>query len=277
MVTKKKTTKKSTAIAKGGPAASMLAKAKKMAGAGNEEVTQDDILLSALILLQSNSPQLIKKSDAYVEGSSAGDMINSVTRENYGDELIFVPITFNRTYREHKPREADGRLGDMVAEHDTYDMSTLEENEKGIRCLAPETGNEIVQCANNLVVCFPNATWDESKQCLVMDDDKSEPIMIRMRMTKWRAAKQLNTLCKRLVVNDGDNKYEAPRFAGYYKLSSIFVEGDNDYFNYEVSYLGWCSEEHFASAEDFYTSVKGKTVKTVGDDEEVEAGSSEQF
>ena len=246
----------------------------KAAGKGNENVTQDDITVPVLVLVQANSPQTIKKSDAYIVDCSAGDMINSLTRENYGDELYFIPITYRRTFREHAARTTE-RLGDYIAEHLAFDMASLEQNEKGFPCLVPDTGHEIVQTGNDLVMLLPEAKLTKGK---ITFSGELEAIMIRSRFTKWRMAKQLNSLCKRLTLAVGDRKVEAPRFAGCYRLASEYVDdGENSYYNWSVSFIDWNSEAEYNEAEAFYDSIVSKVVHTVGDDEDISKGGDENY
>ena len=225
---------------------------------------QNDIIVPVLILIQANSPQTIKKSDAYIEGCAAGDMINSLTRENYGDSLIFIPIKYRRTFREHAARTTE-RLGEFITEHEQYDVSKLIPNDRGFNCINPTNEHEIVQTANDLVMLLPGATVKAGK---VMFKGELEPIMIRSKFTKWRMAKQLNSLAKRLTVDVGNNRMEAPRYAGYYNLKSAYIEdAENPYYNYSVEYLDWVSEDHFTQVEGFYNALAGKSVSAVGDDE----------
>ena len=52
------------------------------AGSGLENVTSEDMAIPRLKILQALSPEVNKNDGKYVEGASAGDVINTVTNNN---------------------------------------------------------------------------------------------------------------------------------------------------------------------------------------------------
>ena len=70
------------------------------AGTGLEEATTEDYAIPFIRLLQPMSPQLNKNSGNYIEGASAGDLINTVSGEVYdGDKGIsVVPCAYSKKY-----------------------------------------------------------------------------------------------------------------------------------------------------------------------------------
>jgi hypothetical protein len=56
------------------------------ANSGLETLTADDITIPRLKVLQAMSPEVMKSDSKYVEGASAGDIINTVTSKLYTDE-----------------------------------------------------------------------------------------------------------------------------------------------------------------------------------------------
>ena len=68
------------------------------------------------------SPQLNKNSGNYIEGASAGDLINTVSGEVYDGEkgISVVPCAYSKKYIEWIPREKGGGLVDA-----NHDMSIL--------------------------------------------------------------------------------------------------------------------------------------------------------
>ena len=59
-------------------------------GRGNEGVSSDDMTVPRLELVQSLSEVRKKASPNYIEGIQEGDLYNNVTREVYGESVLFV-------------------------------------------------------------------------------------------------------------------------------------------------------------------------------------------
>ena len=74
------------------------------AGAGFENQTMADRKLPMLVILQSNSPQVLEGRG---KGPHAGQIYNTVTKEAY-DELVFTPAVTDRCYLAFVPRDDGG-------------------------------------------------------------------------------------------------------------------------------------------------------------------------
>lgn len=110
-----------TAVAKAGPMGvaaisgeldATEEEAREQAGAGTSQAAEDN-LLPFVRVLQSNSPQAIKRNEKYVEGAEPGMIIRTDTREVF-DKITFVPCYFAKKVNEWIPRD-DG--GGFVASH----------------------------------------------------------------------------------------------------------------------------------------------------------------
>ena len=65
-------------------------------GSGFEGVTTDDLQIPFIRLIQALSPQIDKSDSNYIEGSGAGDIFNTVTKQHWaGDEgVVVLPALF---------------------------------------------------------------------------------------------------------------------------------------------------------------------------------------
>ncbi len=59
-----------------------------------EEFSGSDLEFPQLRIAQSNSPQLNKEKEEYIEKLSVGELFNSLTSEVYGKNIDFTPICF---------------------------------------------------------------------------------------------------------------------------------------------------------------------------------------
>ena len=121
------------------------------AGTGLEEATTEDYAIPFIRLLQPMSPQLNKNSGNYIEGASAGDLINTVSGEVYDGEkgISVVPCAYSKKYIEWIPREKGGGLVD--ANHDMSILKSCKRDEQTRRYYL-QNGNEIVETAQFFVL-----------------------------------------------------------------------------------------------------------------------------
>lgn len=83
-------------------------------GAGLEEADHSAYAIPFLRLLQKGSPVADPDSDAYVEGTKAGMIYNTVSGEVLNPEkedLQFIPVFYRRAFVEWKPRDLGGGGG----------------------------------------------------------------------------------------------------------------------------------------------------------------------
>jgi hypothetical protein len=85
------------------------------AGDGYAGQSADDIQLPILNLLQALSPQCQEGHEARIDGATPGMLMNSVTQEVYGKELIFIPAYKERCVNEWVSRKHGGGF---VTRHD---------------------------------------------------------------------------------------------------------------------------------------------------------------
>ena len=78
---------------------------------GSENVTTEDLVIPRLEIAQALSPCIDKTDSAFIEGCEPGMLFNSVTRELYGESVIFVPVLFKPEYLLWRDRKKGGGFG----------------------------------------------------------------------------------------------------------------------------------------------------------------------
>ena len=235
------------------------------AGTGLEEATTEDYAIPFIRLLQPMSPQLNKNSGNYIEGASAGDLINTVSGEVYDGNkgISVVPCAYSKKYIEWIPREKGGGLVD--ATHGTSVLKSCKRDEQTRRYYL-QNGNEIVETAQFFVL----VTEPEPQQAL-----------ITMTSTQLGVARKWLTMLRMArVKNSAGTSVQAPMFAFTYKLGTSSMSNDKGTWNvFTVTQEGQTDLDTAAIAKEFMSSARqgdvevkheqdGAVTKTNGEAEE---------
>jgi len=201
---------------------------KEGAARGSENVGSDDIVLPRISLLQALSPQLDEQDAAFVEGAKAGDILNSLTGENYGRELTIIPVYFRKEYVIWKDRKKGGGMfGVYQSKQDAAQAlaTTLE---------PPLEDYDIMDTAQQFVL-------------VVNADGSLTEALMSMSRTKMAVSRKLQSLIRLSGLDS---------FANQYKLSVVSAQSDSGkYFNFAVTPAGYAAEEHYHAAESCYESI----------------------
>lgn len=217
-------------------------------GRGNENLTQDDVSVPRLILIQDKTSCLKEGHDAYIEGSCAGMMYNSLTRELY-TELNICFVAFET---EYIPKQMGKNNSDFIGR-----FKTLEEAEKAIA----ESDNSSTFTAQRTPQHYGLIIHEDRVK------DALEPIVIAMPGGKLSAHKEINNL-----VRQGD------RFAFVLNIQpSLYTSKDgNENFTYKVKKTGYASKELYEQGLELYKlHAKNKTSINVEDVEKLKENDSE--
>ena len=84
---------------------------EKAAGLGNENVTGEHLQTPRVKLLQQMSSEVDENHDAYIDGARPGHVLNTVTNENYGQEIYVINIHFTEDFVVWRKREKGGGIG----------------------------------------------------------------------------------------------------------------------------------------------------------------------
>ncbi len=231
--------KKSTAVAQVPDTMAVFA---QHAGAGFENATMRDYALPFLYLLQSGSPQVKKKDATYVEGAEDGKFINTVTNEVF-DELIVIPVDFEKVFNEWVPRDAGGGF---VA---TY-------KDKGEAELNKREDTQIVDTANHYVLAqSEDGSWNQA--------------ILSLTSTKLKASRNwMSKMSQRMLTLDGGQKKAAPTFSSIYRVTAVPAKNDKgSFYTVEVKVIegpdGWVTDMDVVNqALEFRAGLQAGKVKT---------------
>ena len=216
------------------------------ANSGLENITSEDLTIPRLKILQALSPEVNKRDGKYVDGASAGDVINTVTSKLYNEdnELVVLPVSYKRLFLEWQPRESGGGL---VAQHeDQAILSKTTKNQIGQDML--DNGNYIQTSANHFV--------------LVLNSDGSfDQAMIPMAGTQLKKSRTWNSVMASLKMRSNDKVFTPPSFSHKYSMKTVQESNDRGtWFGWNIDNLGPLGQDEMF----FYEAAK-EFASTVGD------------
>lgn len=209
---------------------------------GSEGVSQEDVAVPRLEVLQSVSPQLDAKHASYIGGAKAGDLINSVTGENYGPEVFLVNVTFVKQWLVWRDRKKGGGFFGAFKSPLEAEERMLEVPESGgTKEKAKEAGLEVLDTPTHL--------------CLLVNRNAGtlDEIMVSMPRTKAKVSRQWNAMI-RLTGQD--------RFARVYRVTTAQETNKRNetYYNFAIAQCGAPAKILYQRAEALYQSIaKGRT------------------
>lgn len=207
---------------------------------GTENIGNDDIKFPALKLAQGLSPETKRNEAAYIEGLREGELFNSITKDNYGEEPVHIIIVNMLGHRniQFDPQDRNVVLDGNVPDGDPRTQFTTR--------IDPATGKEIR--------VKPAATkFYDYLILLVREGEDPEVMTLSLKSTQLKKATQLNTILK---------KSKTPTFAHLFRAEPIPEKrGNNNYYGWRFDPAGWVTEEQYLAASKLYDSLAGKTVE----------------
>ena len=210
--------------------------------AGLEYMSSTDVTVPRLGLCQSNSPQRIRNDAKYIEGLTDGEFFNSISRENYGNSVLIVPLLF------YKSRIRYGKtMGDPL------------------RCQALDGLHGVGDPGGSCLTC-PLAQFGTSEKegsnapacqeffnyasLVVEDGGRVSPqglVVFSLKSTAIKVAKEWNSLIR---------FRNADMFAGIYRIKSAArADGKHNWWTAVVENAGWVSQQAYESAKVAYAAV----------------------
>jgi hypothetical protein len=197
-------------------------------GRGNENVG-GAIAIPRIKLLQKMSNEVDRHHANHVEGCEPGHLINTLTNENYGNEIYAISLTFKTEYVVWRDIEkGGGYLGAFASNSEATDAVNQQDvpGDYDIN----ETHSHLILLKN------PNTGELDTMPC-IMDFASS----------KLRVSKAWNT---QIGMKGQD------RFAGLWKVAGVPTENKSGkaFMNCEVSWVGWAQDVDYKAAEGHYNS-----------------------
>jgi len=209
---------------------------------GSENVSSTDIILPRLSICQSTTPQRKLDNSAYIKGLNDGDLFNTVSEENYGRTVEFIPLIFSKSriyFRDLKEGGGilcqslnginGGRLAPVCA---TCPKSQF-------------TAEKAPECTN--FMNFPSLILPHL-----------ELLVASFKSTALKSAKQflsrMDMFCQ---------KVKKPYFASVYELKIMPAKNSKgDFFGPTFTRKRWAEEKEFLVALHHYNELKGKNIQT---------------
>lgn len=204
---------------------------------GNENVATDDLVIPRLEIIQSVSPEVDQSKPEYLPAARAGMLMNSVTKQLYGSDVIVVPIHYTKQWLVWRDRKKGGGFFGAFpdAEAAAARLAAAVTELGG----GNQHGIEVIDTPTHL--------------CLLVDRSRGtiEEIMIPMPRTKAKRSREWNSMVK---LAGGD------RFSRIYRISTQpESNAKGNFFNYAITQFGFPNKAIYAQAEKVYASVGVKT------------------
>jgi hypothetical protein len=211
---------------------------------GSENVTTDDIVIPRLEIIQALSPAVKDGDPGYIDDARPGMLMNSVTKQLYGKEVMVIPVYYSKQWLVWKKRkDKDGKPleGGFFGAYNTPHEAQERANEEG-----GEAGNiEVLDTPQHL--------------CLLIDstNGKTDEVMISMPRTKAKISRQWNSMVR---LAGGD------RFARAYRITSTLEKKQQgDYYNFSVSQSGFPARQLYDKAEKLWAQINSGARNVVVD------------
>lgn len=194
-------------------------------GRGNEGVGSEDMTVPRLELVQSLSEVRKKASPNYIEGIQEGDLYNNVTREVYGESVLFVPVAFVKEYLLWRDQKVGGGFGGSYA---------TEEEAEGVRSTQEKPEEwEVVDTPQHFGLIISESTGQIIEA------------VVSMSKSKARVSRKFNSLVR---LNGGD------RFSRLYRIRGVADQNKagQDFYNMAIDPVAFVNEALYRRAENFY-------------------------
>lgn len=201
---------------------------------GSENVTTDDIVIPRLEIIQALSPA-VKDGDAgFIEGARPGMLMNSVTKQVYGKEVMVVPVYYTKQWLVWKKRKDENGKPLEGGFFGSYNSPIEAEDRKR------EEGGD----ANHIeIIDTPQHL------CLLVNLNAGtvDEVLISMPRTKAKISRAWNSMVR---LAGGD------RFGRVYRISSqLEKKPQGDYYNFAIAQSGFPAKALYERAEKLYEQV----------------------
>lgn len=209
------------------------------ADAASESFDREDIAIPRLVILQSNSPQVLKRESTYVENAEPGMIYDTVSGELWDGEegIVILPVFFRHTYIEWVTRENGGGF---VADHGSAGKELPTERD-------PDTGRDMLPGGNQLVNTLEYIVY------LLSDEGYSQAILT-MTSSQLRKGRNWNSNIMKPLANG----VPAPFYARAFRFCTIPESNDKgNWFGWKITFecrfielpssgYKWCNAPEFS-------------------------------
>lgn len=219
-----------------------------------ENATLADVTIPRMILLQASSDELKRGHRKYIPGAIAGNLVNSLTLEEFDGEqgIAVIPVHYERVVRQWFNKRA-------VATHpsDTPLLNKAHADAKGkgkwitVDGIAGKEEHELVETAEFYVLHL-------------REDNRAYRMLLSMKKTQLKVAKRLVSLIKDCQIQHGNKFFNPPSFAQVYRLTVVpeTNQEDQQFNNFAVAFVTTVKTAGlYAEAKSYYEEAKAGAVK----------------
>lgn len=219
---------------------------------GLEAAGREDYLIPRVQIAQALSPELKKSEPQYIEGLAQGNLFNTVTRENYGTELVVIPLQFSKSRIYFRQRaQGGGILCQSANGIDGGSVSPLCET-----CPKAQWGSSDDPKNKNGIAC---TTFMNYPSLILRKDAPPDLASVSLKSTGIKVAKRWNSLMRMRL---GPTNQPVPIFSGLYKLQTIEEKNaQGTFYNLLVTAAGWAEEQQFQYAKQLYGQLAARGVR----------------
>lgn len=237
------------------------------ASAGFEQADKDSYAIPFLRVLQALSPQLEKGNAEFIQGATAGAILDTINSTLFDGEVgvMVIPCHYSRTFIEWVPRDAGGGY---VAEHppESPVVAQGKRAEKGAALKLP-SGNDLMDTRNHFVLARGlDGVWREA--------------LISMTSTNISTSKRwMSFMQGRRAFGTSGQPFTMPTYSGVYTLKTVLQRNDKGaWYTWAVEFLHDVdSLPTYEQAKSFARSVKSGKVKVDHASAEPLHGSSSEY
>jgi hypothetical protein len=203
-------------------------------GLGNENVGQN-VTIPRVKLLQKMSDEVDKYNSKYIQGAEPGHFLNSLTGQNYGEELYVINLLFRNEFVVWRNRDSGGGI--------LGSFNSLTEAQEAIKSQDKPQDYTITDTHSHVLLIKNPETGELDRTPVIMDFSSS----------KMRISRNWNSV----IGLKGGN-----RFSGLWKLKSVSVtnKAGAQFMNLEADFVGWATEEDYEYAKSVYGQHTGRIV-----------------
>lgn len=267
VATREPSSSRAVTTGKGGPPGRLAKKMQASAGKGLSTSPEDNLVPLAVIL-QSNSPQCLKRNPAYIDGAEAG----MIWLKNAPDPLVdgeegflFQPCYYDHLHWvEWVPREAGGGF---VARHESLPNDAKQvpdpKDPEGKKMIWKRpNGNDLVQT--------------RSYSGIIYRQGHAFPYAIPLSSTNHQFGRALMTQLNQQQLEDGER---APIFSSLAHVVTRFRQNTRgDWFAFELAGIEWLpdspeGEQMYAAGEALFNAFDSGQKQAARPETEHEEGS----
>lgn len=220
-------------------------------GKGMENVDQSMLTLPRVKLLQDMSPEVKKSSDRRIEGAEPGHLMLSTGSELF-EEMFVINLKLKTGFVAFS-EESKMPFRAMAAEGEEGADGLFSSKEKAESALIFEgiDPDKVVSTPGQQAPRDGYTLLESHRHYVLVLDPESgrvkTPAVVDFIKTKVAISKNWNTM----IATQGGDRYSSVWRVG----AKVQTWGDNSWYNYDVSFHGWATDELYKEADKVFAGL----------------------